>query len=76
MEVEREFLDAFQVIIQSGYFLEQDDFLELINILDVPSQPTHKVEKAKVLEFFQLAAELCQFDVDLVTRILTEPWQR
>ena len=76
MEVEREFLDAFSIIIQSGYFLEQDDFLELIKILDVPNQPTHKVERAKVLELFQLAAELCEFDVELVTKILTEPWER
>lgn len=27
MEVEREFLDAFAVIIESGYYLEQSDFL-------------------------------------------------
>ena len=48
----------------------------MIQILDVPNQPTHKVERAKVLEFFQLAAELCDFDVKIVTDILSEPWER
>ena len=76
LEVERAFLDAFSVIIQSGYFLEQDDFIELIRILDVSSQPSHVVERAKVLEFFEMAAELCDFDVELVTKLLSEPWQR
>lgn len=31
----REFLDAFRIIIQSGYFIEQKDFLELIEILKI-----------------------------------------
>ena len=35
MEVEREFLDAFSVIVSSGYFIEQEDFLNLISILNV-----------------------------------------
>lgn len=35
MEVERAFMDAFSVIITSGYFLEQNDFLELLNSLRV-----------------------------------------
>ena len=35
MEVEREFLDAFAVIIESGYYLDQADFLELLKILKV-----------------------------------------
>lgn len=35
MEVEREFLDVLSIIVSSGYFLEQDDFLNLIEILQV-----------------------------------------
>jgi len=27
LEVEREFLDAFAIIIESGYYLEQDDYM-------------------------------------------------
>jgi len=27
MEVEREFLDAFSIILESGYFLEEEDFM-------------------------------------------------
>ena len=29
-----------------------------------------------MLEFFQLAAELCEFDAELVTQIVSEPWDR
>jgi hypothetical protein len=31
----REFMDAFRIIIQSGYFIEQQDFLDLLEILKV-----------------------------------------
>jgi len=34
-EIEREFLDAFAVILESGYFLAETDFFDLVGILDV-----------------------------------------
>ena len=55
-EVEREFLDAFSVILQSGYYLEQDDFIQLLKISDVHAQATHVVDRAKIFEFFNYAA--------------------
>ncbi len=30
MEVERAFLDALSIVVQSGYFLEEQDFMSLI----------------------------------------------
>ena len=76
MEVEREFLDAMAVIIQSGYYLEQSDFMELIRILNVSGQTTHVNERAMIFEFFNMAAELLEFDVKLLSRVLSEPWER
>lgn len=35
MEVEREFLEAFSLIIKSSYFLEECDFFELLKTLKV-----------------------------------------
>ena len=52
MEVEREFMDAFSVIVQSGYFIDQDDFIELIKIMDVAGQAGYVIERAKIFEFF------------------------
>ena len=34
-EVERAFLDIHGLIVQSGYFLEQHDFFDLLEILGV-----------------------------------------
>lgn len=31
----REFMDALRIILQSGYFVEQQDFFELVSILKV-----------------------------------------
>ena len=76
MEVEREFLDALAVIVQSGYYLEQNDFMELIRILNVPAQTSHVNERAMIFEFFNFAAELLEFDVKLLSRFLSEPWER
>ena len=35
MEVEREFMDAFSVVISSGYYIEEEDFYNLLKILKV-----------------------------------------
>ena len=75
MEVEREFMDAFSIIVTSGYFLEQEDFLNLVSLLQVSYQSEHVVERAKLLEFFQLAAELLNFDTCLVNDYLSAPWE-
>ena len=76
MEVEREFLDAFSVIIESGYYMEQEDFLELLDMLEVSAQPAHVVEKAKVLDFFALASDLLGYDTEKVRQKLTDPWEK
>ena len=62
MEVEREFMDAFSVVISSGYFLEQEDFYNLLRMLKVSQASEYAVERAKLLEFFTQAAEIFEFD--------------
>ena len=76
MEVEREFLDSFSVILSSGYYIEEKDFFNLLSILRVSDQSDHAVERAKLLEFFTSAAEQLHFDVKMTANILTEPWER
>jgi hypothetical protein len=34
-ETVKEFLDAFKIIIESGYYIDQKDFVELLDILKV-----------------------------------------
>ena len=76
MEVEREFLDAFAVIIESGYYLDQADFLELLKILKVEHQTELTGDRIKIYEFFSKTAELLEFDVDLIKKLLQEPWEK
>ena len=76
MEVEREFLDTFSVIISSGYYIEEKDFFNLLSILRVSEQSDHAVERAKLLEFFTFAAEQLHFDTERTAKIMTEPWER
>ena len=73
-EVEREFLDALGIIVQSGYYLDQADFFDLLDILQVSSHTALVHGRAKLYEFFQLAAEVLEFDVPLLEEVLTEPW--
>lgn len=70
MEVEREFLDAFAVIIESGYYLEQADFIELLMILEVQHQTEVTGDRIKIFEFFSKAAEMLNFEVDVVKSLL------
>ena len=76
MEVEREFLEAFSVIIQSSYFIEEEDFMALIGTLNVSYQSDHVVERARLLEFFTTAADLLGFDKKKVGDIIQDPWNR
>ena len=73
-EVERAFLDALGIIVQSGYFLEEADFFDLLTMLQVQEHTTLVHGRAKLFEFFALAAELLEFDVPLLEEVLTEPW--
>lgn len=43
MEVERAFMDALSIVVQSGYFLEEQDFMSLIQSLRVSDQSQHVV---------------------------------
>ena len=70
LEVEREFLDAFALIVESGYYIEQEDFLELIKLLKVHHQTELTGERIKIFEFFTRAAELLDFDVEMVKDLL------
>ena len=74
-DVEREFLDAFAVIIESGYYLDQADFLELLQILQVQHQTELTGDRIKIFEFFSKTAELLEFDVELIKKLLSEPWE-
>ena len=48
----------------------------MISISNVQAQATHVVDRAKIYEFFTLAASLLGFDVELISNILSEPWER
>ena len=43
--------------------------------MDVQGQANFEYERVKIFEFFGKAAELLGFDVELIGRILTEPWE-
>ena len=49
--------------------------MQLISILKVQHHATHVVERAKILEFFTLVAEMCEFDAEFVGRLLVAPWE-
>ena len=72
--MERSFLDALGIIVQSGYYLEQRDFFDLLDILQVQDHTPLVHGRAKLFEFFSLAAELLEFDAALLEEVLTEPW--
>ena len=38
LECEREFMDAFKLILHSGYHLNEQEFLELIETLQIPQR--------------------------------------
>ena len=65
-EVEREFLDAISVILCSGYYLTEQDFIELIQLLDVRNAQEHTFGRAKLFEFFLKAAKEFSFDEKLI----------
>ena len=73
-EVERAFLDALGLITQSGYFLEQNDFFELLQILGVTEYTTQVHGRAQIFEFFSYAANLLEFDVQATENFITSPW--
>ena len=58
LEVEREFLEAFSLIISSSYYIEEDDFFSLLRVLKVSYQSDHVVERGRLLEFFMTAADM------------------
>lgn len=73
-EVEREFLDAFRTMIESGYALTEADFFELLEVLKVQSciRTIHQLEKTTAF-FIQVAKQL-NFSVDAVISKLTSDW--
>ena len=73
-EVERAFLDVLGLIVQSGYFLEQHDFFELLEILGVQDYTSQVHGRAQLFEFFSYTANLLEFDVEQTENYLTGPW--
>ena len=73
-EVERAFLDIHGLIVQSGYFLEQHDFFDLLEILGVQDYTSQVHGRAQLFEFFSYAAHLLEFDVEATEHYLTAPW--
>ena len=63
------------MIISSGYFVEEEDFLSLVRTLQVAHCSDHIVERANLLEFFTLAAQLFSFSSKKVSDILTGIWE-
>ena len=63
-EVERAFLDVLGLIVQSGYYLEEHDFFELLEILGVQDYTSQVHGRAQLFEFFSYTANLLEFDVE------------
>lgn len=70
----REFMDAIRLILQSGYFIEQADFIELVSMIDVQEKAKTGAKKLKVYAFFSQAAELFRFDVKAVQQAFDRVW--
>jgi hypothetical protein len=59
-------MDAFKIIIESGYALSQNDFLELLDILQVQSKIISLHQLESITAFFMSAARMLNFDEALV----------
>ena len=44
--------------------------------MNAPDQASHNVERAKILEFFTLVAELLDFDIPTIKRLFEGPWEQ
>ena len=67
-------MDVLALITQSGYFLEQNDFFELLEILGVTDYTSQVHGRAQIFEFFSYAAKLLEFNVEDTENYLTTPW--
>ncbi len=67
-------MDAFRIIIQSGYFMQEQDFIELLEILKVADQAKTREQKVKIFTFYTFAASQLNFNSEKVKEILAENW--
>jgi hypothetical protein len=67
-------MDAFKAIIESGYILQEQDFYDLLSILNVTSQINSVHELEKTISFFIKAAKLLSFDATKVADYIGKDW--
>lgn len=73
-ECERQFLDAFKAMVESGYVLSQTDFLELLELLKVKTQIASLHQLEKTTAFFVVAAKLLGFSASDVIAKVADGW--
>lgn len=59
-------MDAFRVIITSGYIMSQDDFFEIVQILSMKKAVSTLNRRNQVVSFFTEVAKILEFDVQKV----------
>lgn len=67
-------MDVFKAMIESGYALTEDDFLQLLDVLEVQNQVISVHQLEKTTAFFLQAASLMHFSAEKVIERLTKNW--
>ncbi|CDW73084.1 UNKNOWN [Stylonychia lemnae] len=70
-EKERQFLDAFKLIVESCYTIEADDFrqiLDFINIHDIKDNDNYE----RTRQFFKYVSKLLGFEEEIIDEVLEE----
>ena len=67
-------MDALKIMFESGYTLNQSDFFELIDVLEVQQSVSSVYQLEKVTAFLMSAARLFGFDEIQTSKRLTEDW--
>lgn len=67
-------MDTLKVIVESGYSLTQEDFLSLLDELEIQSRVNSIHQLEQVTAFFMSAARALNFDELQVSHKLTKDW--
>lgn len=72
-EKEREFMDCLRLIIQNGYELKQEDFLDILRFIKFHEMVYFEIdEQDSVIYFLKEAAKLLEFDPSVVDEAVNE----
>lgn len=76
-EKEREFFDALRLIIQNGYQLQQNDFLDILRFIKLQELAVFdSKQQVAVINFLKEAAKLLEFEASIVDVAVREMLQQ